>query len=78
MCSCCLHCTKAMVNDPALVCHHPTWWVNCLHYYWQHDKCHNVSVPVSVLALLICCVGPKHLFPNPAPSAGEGRCLARG
>ena len=75
---CCLCCTKAMVNDPALVCHHPTWWVNCLHYYWQHDKCNNVSVPVSVLALLIHCVGPKHLFPNPAPSAGGGGRLAGG
>ena len=75
---CCLHCAKAMVNNPALVCHHPTWWVNCLCCYWQHDKCHNVSAPVSVLAPLICCVGPKRLFPNPAPSAGGGGRLARG
>ena len=75
---CCLRCTKAMVNNPALVCHHPTWWVNCLCYYQQHDKCHNVSAPVSVLALLICRIGPKHLFPNPAPSAGGGGHLAGG
>ena len=75
---CCLHCTKAMVNNPALMCHHPTWWVNCLHCYWQHNKCHNVSAPVSVLALLIHHIGPKHLFPDPAPSAGGGGCLARG
>ena len=73
---CCLHCTKAMVNNPALVCHHPTWWVNCLHYYWQHDKCHNVSVPVSLLALLTHHIGPKHLFPNPALSAGGGGRVA--
>ena len=76
--SCCLRCTKAMVNNPALVCHHPTWWVNCLCCYWQHDKCHNVSAPVSILAPLIYCVGPEHLFPNPAPSAGGGGHLARG
>ena len=75
---CCLHCAKAMVNDPVLVCHHPTWWVNCLHCYWQHDKCHNVSAPVSVLAPLIHRVGPERLFPNPAPSAGGGGRLARG
>ena len=75
---CCLHCAKAMVNDPVLVCHHPTWWANCLCCYWQHDKCHNVSVPVSVLAPLIHCVGPERLFPNPAPSAGGGGHLARG
>ena len=75
---CCLHCTKAMVNDPVLVCHHPTWWVNCLCYYWQHDKCHNVSAPVSILAPLICCVGPKCLFPNPALFARGGGNLARG
>ena len=75
---CCLRCTKAMVNNPALVCHHPTWWANYLCCYWQHDKCHNVSAPVSILAPLIRCVGPKHLFPNPAPSAGGGGHLARG
>ncbi|KAI9752973.1 MAG: hypothetical protein M1815_000174 [Lichina confinis] len=39
---CCLRCAKAMVNDPALVCHRPTRWVNCLRCYRQHDKCHNV------------------------------------
>ena len=75
---CCLHCTKAMVNNPALMCCHPAQWVNCLHCYWQHDKCHNVSAPVSILAPLIHCIGPEHLFPNPVPSAGGGGCLARG
>ena len=75
---CCLCCTKAMINNPALMCHCPTWWVNYLHYYQQHDKCHNVSAPVSILALLICCIGPEHLFPNPALSAGGGGRLARG
>ena len=78
VCSCYLHCAKAMVNDPVLVCHHPTWWVNYLHYYQQHNKCHNVSVPVFILAPLTCCVGPKHLFPNSASSAGGGGHLARG
>ena len=78
VCPCCLCCTKAIVNDPVLVCHHSTWWVNCLCYYWQHDKCHNVSVPVSILAPLICHIGPQRLFPNPALSAGGGGRLARG
>ena len=76
--SCCFHCIKVMVNDPVLVYHHPTWWANCLCYYWQHDKCHNVSVLIFTLVPLIHHIGPKHLFPNPVLSAGGDGCLATG